>query len=706
MAKGIALQTLVLALIGSLAGAAGTAVRYQDLDEDGQAEIILANQYLRVELTSGVPPVAPDPAWYQRAGSWFRKPKTVPPKYGKRFVWAGWIHNIEFLPTSRRWFTNTIFGKETWNGIPEEFGQTVKMARRGDGTFACLKMGIGEAIGKGLCLRGSLTLTKPAPWQYDTKTTADGTSTVTFTQQVDTEYGYGYIYKKEFQLEANSSVLKVTRTLTNTGAKPIHTSWYSHGFWGQAGNGYDAGCWSTVPIQDLAGDGAAVDTELCRVSDPTPTTYWGPISAEEIAEPWYASGYSPTREAFVTTASERLAWMRVWTHAKTYSCEPFVLIDLEPGETKTWTMTRGSVRGLDGADASGPGAVLDLGGTDKDWMEISLATYKPLAGVQVHVRYRPDGSEKNLIDQTISLERCGPNWPGRIRLERHRLADVPSVFEIKSTHNGQVLLETTRRIKPRTAGLPAAWLGAADGRRAVILADTRRVGGTVNPTPATFYWQDALQRAGFDVSVLPIGEALEHRALTDVRLVVISGPVRVPGKLVTILTDFVDGSGGLIMTGPLDLRPFELSDLLPVKSVTADVVVKAKAPRDGTREFVDAPKLRYHLQACAHHPAIDGLPLYPSTLQAIGRLQVIEPRDNARTILAYTTPEAVRPKVNSPALVVSEHGRGRVAVFGSPVNWGTPQQWCIWSRLGEYHQQFLGQLAQWAARRTAKADAE
>jgi uncharacterized membrane protein len=706
MAKRIALQAVLLVLAGSLAGALESTIRYADLDDDGQAEIILANQYLKVELMSGVPPVETPLSWYQRVGRWFRKPEVVPPKYGKRFVWAGWIHNIEFLPTNRRWFTNKIQGKETWDGIPEEFGETVKMAKLEDGSFACLKMGIGEAIGKGLCLRGSLKLTKPAPWQFDTKTTEDGTAVVTFTQQVDTEYGYGYIYKKEFRLPADSSVLQVTRTLTNTGANPIHTTWYSHGFWGQAGNGYDAGCWSTIPLQNLAGDKADVNTMPCRVGDPTPTTYWGPISAEEIAEPWYASGYTPSREVFVNRFSERLAWSRVWTHAQTYSCEPFVLIDLGPGETKTWTIARAAVHGLDGAAAEGPGAVVDLGGPDQHWLDISLATYQPLAGVQVRLRYRPDGSDKDLIDQTVTLAKCGPNWPGRVRLERHRLAGTPSVFQITATHSGRVLLDTTRRISPHTAGLPPAWLGAAKGKRAVVLAKTHRVDDVVKPTPATFYWAFALQRAGFDVTVLPIGEATEEGALAGTQVVVVSGPVRVPDKLVGQLTDFVDGGGGLVMTGPLDLRPFELSDLLPISAVTADVVAQGLAPRDGTREFLDASKFRYQLQLNASHPAVADLPLYPATLQSIGRMQVVEPRDNAQTILTYTGPEGLQPRVASPALVVGTHGQGRVAVFASPINWGTPQQWCIWSRLGEYHQQFFGQLAQWAAGQTVEADKE
>ena len=704
MMKRVAFRIVFLVLAGTMAGAVDATVHYEDLDGDGQAEIILANQYLKVELMSGVPPVPPSLRWYQRLFNAFRrKRKAGPAKYGRRFVWAGWIRNIEFVPSGRRWFIDRAPGGPIWQGIPEEFGQTVKMAELEDGSFACLKVGIGEAIGKGLCLRGNLTLTKPAPWVFETATTEDGASTVTFTQRVETSYSCGYVYRKVFRLERDSSVLQVTRSIQNAGVRPIHTSWYSHGFWGQGDSGPDGDCWSTVPLQDLAGDAADVDTTRCRVADLSPACYWGPVSAAEMAEPWYASGYGPTREVFVSGFSERLAWFRMWTNAKTYSCEPFVLIDLQPGETKTWTVTRGSVRGIDAATASGPGAVLDLGGLDEDWLHASISPYRPLSGVQVRLRYRAEGAAQDALDHTATLAKCGPDWPGRLRLERHRLPAGPCVFQITATHQGQVLLDTTRRILPRTAGLPPAWLGAAGGKQAIVLADVQRLGDLVKPTPATAYWVFALERAGFAVSVLPIGDAAGDAALATAQLVVVSGPVRVPNPVVKALTSFVGQGGGLVMTGPLDLRPFELSDLLPVTAVTADVIAQGRAPRDGTREFLDAPRFRYQLQLLASHPTVEGVPLYPSALQGIGRLQVVEPRAGSQTILTYTGPESLQPKVDSPALVVGTHGQGRVAVFASPVNWGTPQIWSLWSRLGEHHQQFLGLLGQWAAGKPAEA---
>lgn len=701
MDQRTACRVLSLVLAAALTHAAGTTVKYEDLDQDGQPEVVLANQFLRVELMTGAPPVPALPTWGEKV---FGAEKAeIPPKYDKRFVWGGWIYNIQSVPTGRRWFTNKISGKEHWDGIPEEFGQTVKMAELPDGTFACIKLGIGEATGRGLCLRGDLTLTKPAPWTVEA-TNPDGVGLVVFTQTVTTAYGYGYVYRKEFRLEPDSAVLTVKRSLTNTGQQAIHSTWYSHGFWGQAGNGHDANCWSTIPLQDLAGDAAAVDTTLCRVADLSPTCYWGPISAEEIAEPWYASGYGPTREVFLNTFSERLAWMRVWTNAETYSCEPFVLIDIEPGQTRTWTVTRAAMQGLDGAAAGTQDAVLDLGGCDPQWFQASLATVRPLTDVQVRLRLRATGSTTDLLDQTVTLAKCGPDWPGRVRLERSQLPDGSCEIQVTATQAGTVLLDTARRLQPRTAGLPATWLGAAAGQRAVVLADVRREGDAIKPGAPSSNWSFALARAGFEVVVLPVGEGTSEEALAGAQVVVLAGPVRVSGALVQRLTSFVDQGGGLVLTGPTDFRAFEQSDLLPVTQALGEINVQVCVPRDGTREFLDAPELRYQLQPKTDHPALRGLPFYPSALQSIARLQVVEPRAGAQVLVSYTGPNALAPQVSSPALVVGTHGLGRVAVFASPINWGNPAHWTIWSRLGEYHQQFFGQLAQWAASQPAEAN--
>ena len=703
MIQRIARLAACIACASLWAGAGDATVRHEDLDGDGQAEIILANDFLQVELLTGIPPAEPRPGWRERLPLAAKKP-VAPSRYGKRFVWAGWVRNIESVPSGRRWFVDTTQGSETWLGIPEEFEQTVKMAEMEDGSFACLKVGIGEATGSGMCLGGSLKLTKAIPYVHEATVADDGAAVATFTQTVETDYGYGYVYRKEFRLVPGSAVLEVIRTLRNTGIQPLRTSWFTHGFWGQAGNGHDRECWSTVPLQDLAGGIGAVDTAPCRVSDLAPTCYWGPISAEELAEPWYASGYSPTREVFVSSFSERLAWIRIWTHAKTYSVEPFVLIDLAPGESKIWTDRRAAVRGLDGAAAVGQGAVLDLGGTDEKLLHATICTYRPLKDVQVRLRCRPEGADEDMVDHTATLATCGPDWPGLLRLERRRFPEGPCLFQITATCQGEILLETSRRIMPRTAGLPPAWLGAAKGKRAVVLADTKRVEDAVKPTPATVYWATALERAGFAVSVLPVGEAGAADALADAQLAVVSGPVRVPAAAVRALVRFVSQGGGLVVTGPLDLRAFELTDLLPVTAVMADVAVQASAPRDGTREFLEAYRQRYQLELRAPHPAVADLPLYPAALQGIARLQVVEPRAGAETILTYTGLGNLKPEISSPALVVGTHGQGRVAVFASPANWGTPQHWCIWNRIGEYHQQFLGQLGQWAAGTTIEAN--
>ncbi|NOY81207.1 MAG: hypothetical protein GXP31_09405 [Kiritimatiellaeota bacterium] len=694
----------------------GVILDYQDLTGDGIPEIVLENEYLRIEIMTGKKVEAKrDSLGRTLAGLLGSQGKAPKPRYDTRFVWAGWINNITFKPSGQRWFANDSVHQ--WHGIPEEFGQAVKMRRTGRNEFEVIKVGIGTCTGKGISHHSSLKLLKAFPWDRVVRTTERGGKRVLFRQKLSTELGYGYLLEKEFLLEPGRSELLIRRRLKNTGREPLHTTWYTHAFWAQAaGNaaGYDADSWTTIPIR-YRGNGpraGIVDTASCIPDRPRGTGVWGAIPADLLAESWYASGNRKTGDVFLTRLDTPLAWDRVWTYESTYSCEPFVVIDLDPGQEKTWTMVRTVGVGLTGVRGAGPEAVLnwrfarkadrngrwpltvqcltaDLRGGLTLSLQVTPAANKNAKGPGAPQQQAPVVCGVPLCGPTAPFERVlpGPSVPGlylvrAILKDRSAvLADVSRVCEVGP---GAVTPELSVSAFPAAA---TVFTGAVPDAKT----------GRITPSRAAAYVGNALRAAGFQVRFAnPTASGKAERLWNVSRVAVLADVPRVPGYLVGWLESFVKSGNGLVMCAPLDLRPFEFSELLPVSHVTANVNLAAPRPRDGTREFIGDSLERYHLAAVRDHPIIQGLPLYPEVYQDIARLSLVEMKPTGTAVLRYAPGSLVRPRVSTPALIVGRYGAGRVAVFTSPVDWGLPAYWVLYSRLGEYHRKLLAQMGLWA----------
>ncbi|MEX2606775.1 MAG: hypothetical protein WD708_05470 [Kiritimatiellia bacterium] len=150
-----------------------------------------------------------------------------------RFDRSGMIAGVE-------WKDHTFFGE--WKdrahnpyysddvvGPAEEFGMTHPLgfaeAEVGE-TF--LKIGVGR-------------LRKPDPKPYwfprtyelvdfGKWTVTHGKDWVEFIHEVEDPQGYAYHYRKRMELSEEPPGFVISRVLTNTGTKPIVTSWYNHNF--------------------------------------------------------------------------------------------------------------------------------------------------------------------------------------------------------------------------------------------------------------------------------------------------------------------------------------------------------------------------------------------------------------------------------------------------------------------------------------------
>ena len=701
-AAALAVCTASLAL-GATAPGIGTNVRleHSDVDADGQPEIILENEYLRVEIMTGIEPAR------RRSLSQavLRRPQPRP-KYGTRFVWAGWIHNITFKPTQQRWFAND--SQHHWHGIPEEFEQAVKMQEVQPGVFDVLKVGIGVCRGTGICHHSRLKLQEPAPWTTEPRQMPGGGQSLVFRQEVSAGYGYAYCYEKEFILDPGRAHLEVRRRLANTGRQTIRTTWYTHAFWAQAtaGDGLDTDCWSTIPIQYL-GDGplaGLVDTASCQLSVPEPHGIWGPVARKAIPESWYASGNRKTHDVVFTALDLPLAWDRVWTAPSTYSCEPFVVLNVEPGATREWTVQRTFGTGLDGLRGGGSEGILnwsfvrEQGESDSFSLLVEFLPASPRDGLDLAIGLTPTGAGETR-QFSARMGQCGPTRPFRGKAAD---AVAPGLYRVHVTVSdaGKVLADLTgltgagvRMPNPhiRSRAFPAG---------ALILTEVTPADGAkpARPSRAGAFLKDALSRAGFQTKLAdPLRRGAPDPLWGLSRVCVVAGLPAFPGYLRGWLEGYVAKGNGLLFCGPLYSSPFEFSDLLPIERVVGDVNVTGWRTRDGTDEFVDASTRRYHLRPATDHPILNELPFFPAVHQDIARLQVVEPSAGATVLLRYATGDGLTPAVESPALLVRTCGKGRTAVFASPVDWGLPPQWVIYCRLGEYHRKLFAQMALWAA---------
>jgi len=688
--------------------AADVQLDYEDCDGDGETELVLENAYLRVEITTG------RRAREARRHGFFpllgarRTPSS--PKYRTRFVWAGWINNITYKPTGQRWFADDT--EHHWQGIPEEFEQAIRIKQTGRERFDVIKIGIGRCEGTGICHHSRLRLIRAYPWSMTVRRTPDGGRKVLFRQECSEPEGWGYVLEKEFTLAADSSALVVRRTLKNTGKHPIHTSWYTHAFWAQAaeGPGYDASSWTTIPL--LCGPGRAglpiVDTTSCRLEWPVRHGIWGAIPADRIFQNWYASGNDATGDVFTSVLQgANLAWMRVWTYRNTYSCEPFITIDLPPGASKTWSMTRFAANGLHGVDAATPDALIEwtvvrdapspAGDGSGAVLRVRGVVPQPLAALTLEVAFPAWKAKNNAGVSRRPIARATPQRSFSVDIRP--IPPLPFRAQFTLRHGNRVLLQVERMVRDVGRRAPTPSVNAAPAAATIFTQVPGRRAGAPGLTAGADWMRSRLESAGFRASVVdPRRTAHPDKVWMLSRLAVIVDLPRVSPWFAQWLEDFVKDGNGLLYCPPLDLGAFEFSRLLPARRVLGRVTIEQPRPRDGTREFLEAiPDTRFHLVKASEHPILRGLPLYPAVAQDIARVALLEQAPNAGVILRFQRGRKALPLPNSPALLTNTFGKGRVVLTAFPVDWGLPSYWILYGRLGEYHRQLYMNAALWAA---------
>lgn len=180
------------------------------------------------------------------------------------------------------------------------------------------------------------------PGARTTKVTRDG---VTFTQMLSSN-GTAYVYEKTLRLVPGKPELVIEHRLKNTGSKAINTSVYDHNFLIlKPGN---AGLRITFPFPVAAA--SPPPTDLMRIEGSTLTYLRSMKNKERIS--FLITGFGAEAKDYdfrvEDTASgsgvrvqgdHPITQLNVFSIDKVQAVEPYIAIDLAPGEEKRWRYT-------------------------------------------------------------------------------------------------------------------------------------------------------------------------------------------------------------------------------------------------------------------------------------------------------------------------------------------------------------------------------
>lgn len=275
--------------------------------------LTLANADLRVELI--------DPAAEQA-------------RLGPRFCWGGYIwqihdRNVGALLTGPEWpkaDPQPVNGQ----GLPESFrhNTTTGQALLWDGATG-LAPGAGTL---GRDAQGAVIVTTPCTWKIDQQPARIVYHTA---QTVDR-----WSYALERTVELHGRQVRSRSRLTNHGATPLVLEWFAHPFFALQADGLQR---LTLPV------GAQLPENPGYVLTGRELTFRRAFVGEKDGHLEHL-GLPAGRPFAASLAHPKLTGLRfatdfapfkcvLWANGNTLSLEPFLALNLAPGESREWTLT-------------------------------------------------------------------------------------------------------------------------------------------------------------------------------------------------------------------------------------------------------------------------------------------------------------------------------------------------------------------------------
>jgi len=287
------------------------------MSEIDSTKIILNNECLEVEISN--------------PGAFYK---------GSRFDWNGFIMQV------------TLDGTHTFC-VPE----SLEPGKGTGGEGLCGEFGIEEPIGYdetpvdhyfhkiGV---GLLKKTDMLPYDFfrsyevihQSSNIIANKETVSFSTSTSNQNGYTYEYKKSISIQGNN--LKISYFLYNSGTKRISTTEYCHNFIGIDNQKVDSSYSLKLPcellMQNVVGEIEAEDKVITWPDTVMDKQFYCQIQGYDSNEkPSWEIYNSKTGVGVREIDNFPVCKFALWGYRHVISPETFIKIELEPGQTKTWT---------------------------------------------------------------------------------------------------------------------------------------------------------------------------------------------------------------------------------------------------------------------------------------------------------------------------------------------------------------------------------
>jgi hypothetical protein len=277
-----------------------------------------------------------------------------------RFDWSGAIYSLQHEGNEYYgvWYDRIDPAVVNWTFEGDEIVSGLASALAGPVNEFETPLGWDEAepggrfikLGVGVLRRGEgrynrfvhYDVLDPGTWTVNT-----GASTVEFIQELEAPaLGYGYVYRKVVTLVEGRPEMVIAQSLKNTGARAIHSEVYNHHF--MVMNGQPPGPDFTIrfpyePKPTRAPNAALINVEGNQL------VFAKQLSGRDQAVVLF-EGYGESADdtemiienaelgaGVRITADRPLVRNMLWSIRSVFAIEPYMAVDVEPGDEFTWS---------------------------------------------------------------------------------------------------------------------------------------------------------------------------------------------------------------------------------------------------------------------------------------------------------------------------------------------------------------------------------
>jgi len=266
---------------------------------------------------------------------------------GCRFDWSGVIFELKYGGHDFFGPWNPIRDPKNHDSISgpvEEFAQIGYEEAPVGGEF--LRIGIGglrKPEEEEFVRRGFYEFSNPGIW-----TVRSAKDHLVFIHELHDVAGYSYMYEKTVRLLKDKPEMVLTHTLNNTGLKTIKTNVFDHNYFtiDNQTTGPDFVVKFAFPLESSAEDHPAVrfngqQLEYIRELEPGETTSLGEIKGHNnsLGDYYFRIENKKTGAGVKITGNRPVSRINYWSRSNALSPEPFIDIDIKPGESFTWDIT-------------------------------------------------------------------------------------------------------------------------------------------------------------------------------------------------------------------------------------------------------------------------------------------------------------------------------------------------------------------------------